>query len=129
MGLSAEQIKFYREQYERLWPYLQSAMLTYGETHSKDDLWNMVQSGHAQLWPMNNAAMLLTIEEYPSGLKEANVWLAGGDIDEIRQWEPVIEDFCKSQGCTRSVIKGRRGWLRALKGYREVATIMIKDFV
>lgn len=45
-------------------------------------------------------------------------------------WLPLlkkIEDYAKAEGCTSLRIFGRRGWLRALEDYREMATVIEKE--
>lgn len=38
-----------------------------------------------------------------------------------------LEKFAKDEGCKRVRINGRRGWLRALDGYREMQVTMMKE--
>lgn len=38
-----------------------------------------------------------------------------------------LEKFAKIEGCKRTRINGRRGWLRALDGYRETQVTMMKE--
>jgi hypothetical protein len=67
------------------------------------------------------------IRDYPTGLREGLGWLAGGDLEEIKEWMPMIERCARDLGCHRLTIAGRRGWLRALPGFREQATEITKD--
>lgn len=126
--MTPEQLSFYRKEFERCWKWLEAAIDVYGKTHSKDQVWKLIEDGKAQLWPTPNAVLLTSIDEYQSGLKELRGWLSGGDLNEIMQWEPIIAAWAKDNGCQRAVITGRRGWLKAFRGYRELATIMVKDF-
>lgn len=116
-----------RDEYERVWPWLAAAMLRYDETHSKEDIWKSIENGTAHLWPLKRSAMLTTIDEYPTGLKQIRGWLAGGDLQEIVEYIPTIEAWAKDVcGCTEAVIVGRKGWLKAFTNYREAGTIMKK---
>lgn len=101
--------------------------MRYGQTHTKDQIAEMCREGRAQLWPMPNAAMLTSIEVYPTGLKELRGWLAGGDLSEIKEWVPVVQAWAQEHGCKRVLITGRRGWLRAFDGYYDAGTILAKD--
>lgn len=126
-SLTKDQLEFYRAQLDRCWPWLKDALDHAGGTHDKEHLWDMIEHGDAQLWPTPNAAMLTSIERYPTGLIALRGWLSGGDLKEIQEWEPVIAAWAKNAGCQRVIICGRRGWLRAFKGYQERATVMTRD--
>lgn len=77
---------------------------------------------------MPNAVNLTTIETHPSGLREITAWLAGGDLKDIQAWEPHMCKWAKeTERCDRAIIVGRRGWLKALPGYRELVTKFAKD--
>lgn len=122
------QLSFYKEQFQKLWPHLETALISYGETHSKDEVWSLIESGKAQFWPLPNAALVTQIDKHNTGLTELRVWLAGGDVHEIASQEPIIEQWAKDEGCQRAVIFGRRGWQRTLHGFRDAGAILIKDF-
>jgi hypothetical protein len=126
--MSENAAEFYRKEFLRCWPWLDAAMKFYGPTHSKEQIWEEIATGRAQLWPMKNAVNLTTVMKHPSGLKDAHAWLAGGDLKEIQAWEPLMCKWAKeTEGCDRSIIVGRRGWLKALPGYRELVTTYAKE--
>lgn len=102
-------------------------MLRYGQTHTKEQIADLIRDGRAQLWPTKNAAMLTSVEVYPSGLKELRGWLAGGELSEIKEWTPIIEAWAKENECRRVLISGRRGWLKAFDGYYDAGAILAKD--
>lgn len=104
-------------------------MLRYGDTHRKEDVWAAIEAHQAQLHPLHKAAMLTTIELYPTGLKEIKGWLAGGDLNEIKAYEPIVADWAKSIGCHRAALAGRRGWLRELKSYHDGGTVLVKELI
>lgn len=54
-------------------------------------------------------------------------WLGGGSIGGLRKIEQQVEVWAKSMGAQRLTILGRRGWLRALTGWRELAALIAKD--
>jgi hypothetical protein len=116
-----------RDEFERVWPWLKDASMRYADTHRKRHVWQAIEKGNARLWTTPNAGLVTLVDTYPTGLKEIRGWLAGGDLDEIVGIVPQIEQWGKSQGCTRAVIHGRRGWLRAFDGYREAAITMVKE--
>ena len=87
----------------------------------------MIEGGRAQIWPTPNACMVTFVEDYPTGLRVLKGWLAGGDLDEILTTIPRIEEWARLAGCKKSLIGGRRGWLRKLPDYAEQYTIISKD--
>jgi hypothetical protein len=116
-----------RVEFDRLWPLLEQAVRRYGETHDKQHVWRRVESGDAQFWALPNSALVTEIVTYETGLREIRGWLAAGDIDEIASFVPLLEDWGRLAGCKRATITGRRGWLRAFNGYRDVCTTMVKE--
>jgi hypothetical protein len=108
--------------------YLQRAVDRAEGAFDLDHVWREVVKGDAQFWPGENTACVTRIEEYPSGIKAVLGWVAGGDdLDELKDIEARISVWAKGMGCDRFEIIGRRGWLRALDGYREGSTLLIKD--
>jgi hypothetical protein len=117
-----------REVFDRCWPYLEPAVAAYGPTHSKDDVWQRIESGEAQLWPLPHAAMVTELKRWPTGFKEAVAWLAGGSLVEIREFTPALEAWAKAEGCDRAAVcAGRLGWSRALTGYRQSGAFLTKE--
>ena len=55
------------------------------------------------------------------------VWLAGGELDELQRYQPALENYARSEGCSRIEIDGRKGWERALDGYKAERVILTKD--
>lgn len=116
-----------RAEYERVWPWLAAAVQRYGDTHSKEDIWGAITRGTAQLHPLPNSAIVTSIESYPTGRKEMRCWLAGGDLTEIKAYEPALCKWAREEGCHVMGIVGRRGWVKSLDGYRETAVILTKE--
>ncbi len=89
-----------------------------------------IEAGRAQLWGGLNAAVVTKLETYPSGIKACLFWLCGGDdMNEILDIEAKVSAWAARQGCHRVEIIGRRGWLRALKGYRETSTLLVREIL
>lgn len=116
-----------RAQFERLWPLLAGALLEHPGTYEKHHVWAEIEAGRAQLWPAPHSAVVTFIHVYPTGLKELRGWLAAGDVVEIQALEPIVSDWAKREGCSRFVLTGRRGWARALDGFREIAVFLNKE--
>jgi hypothetical protein len=113
-------------EFHRCRDWIQDA-LDYAEgEHEIEHVWAALKSGEAQLWPTSNGAVITTLRTYPTGEKAIVWWLAGGALAELKDTERAVSEWAKRQGCTRAVISGRRGWLKALDGYRETATVMVR---
>jgi hypothetical protein len=93
-----------------------------------DQVFAYLQAGHYQLWRIAEAAMVTEIRTYPTMLRTLNVLLLGGH-DWSRWWHlwPQIERWALARGCSRAEFSGRRGWARALKGWKETTIDMEKD--
>jgi hypothetical protein len=116
-----------RNEFERVWHWLAAAVIRYGDTHSKEDVWGAITRGTAQLHPLPNGAIVTSIENYPSGRKEMRCWLAGGNLREIQAYEPTLCRWAKEEGCHVMAIVGRRGWGKSLDGYNETAVVLTKE--
>lgn len=107
------------------WKFLEPAVEKSGE-HTKQSVWDALQRGQRQLWLSKKSAVITEMISYPSGLTVVNGWLAGGDLQEILRWLPMLEDWGRQRGATRVRVVARRGWAKVC-GYREVRSIMIKE--
>lgn len=124
--MTAEEMGWLASEFCRCRPWLQAALDRDIGTHTLDDVWQLLVTGPVQLWPTPNAAMVTMIEQYPRR-KLLRGWLSGGDLEEIQAHEPVIRAFAEREGCDGVMISGRRGWAKAFDGYREVASMMVRD--
>lgn len=109
--------------------YIEDALEYSGGTHTFDDVAAGVLSGDFQLWHKDNSAIVTEIVVYPR-LKDLHFFLAGGNLDELQQMTPIIEDWGKSVGCTRVSLAGRKGWQRTFlkdRGYEPQWQILSKE--
>lgn len=118
-----------RAEFERVWPWLEKAVSHSKEPFTADDVWQRIEDEMAQLWSAHDAAAVTTVEVYPNGEKSVRIWLAGGSLDSLIRICSFIEEWAKLKGAKSVTILGRRGWLRALDGYDEVATCMKKELI
>jgi hypothetical protein len=114
-------------EFERCWPWLAAALERGGNTHSKEHVRGLIEAGDAQLHPLRNGAIVTCILNHPTGIKELNYWLAGGELEELIRAETLISQLAKSMGCARVSISGRPGWKRKFPGYRDTATILVRE--
>lgn len=109
--------------------YIEAALEYAGGTHTFNDIAAGVLNNRFQLWPNENSAVVTEVVVYPQ-LKDLHYFLAGGNLDELQQMRPHIEQWGKSVGCTRVTLAGRRGWERTfLKdgGYKPEWFVLSKE--
>jgi hypothetical protein len=116
-----------KDEFNRVWPWLEKAVEHSREPFAADDVWGRIEDGLSQLWSAEDAAAVTTIDVYPNGDKSVQVWLAGGTLESVVRITGYIEEWARTKGAKCVKISGRRGWLRALDGYREAAVIMQKE--
>ena len=90
---------------------LASALVYTGGTHTVEDVLAAAASGQMQMWVGEDSIVVTEILTYPR-LKELNVFLAAGHLDEIRRLNPIILEWGRMHGCQRATAVGRRGWER-----------------
>ncbi|ANN76814.1 hypothetical protein BAU07_06525 [Bordetella flabilis] len=106
----------WREKFADCSDWIEAALQYTGGTHTLSDIEDGVEAGHFQLWPGKRAVIVTEIVVYPR-LKACQFFLAGGDLDELKEMVPCVEAWAKDLGCTRMTLAGRRGWERSfLKG-------------
>ena len=64
--------------------YIQDALDHCGNTHSVDDVLQMVEDGKAQLHVGNRCAVVTQEMDFPAG-RQLHYWLAGGDLEELQE--------------------------------------------
>jgi hypothetical protein len=90
---------------------LQKALDYGGNTHTLQDVIDLVRSGQAQFWENGDGAVVTELHEYPR-LKAVSFWLMSGTIPDCMALEDDILAWAKAEGCTMAVSVGRRGWGR-----------------
>lgn len=126
MPLSEADLHWLRSQFERCAPWLQAALDRDNTgAFELNDVWDYIVKGRAQLWPLEKSAVVTSLEYYPRKVA-LRYWLCGGELQDCLKAEPAIEAWAKQAGANYAQIGGRRGWLKALKGYKESCTFMIK---
>lgn len=106
---------------------VEAALLEGGETHTFDDILAGIRSNRYQWWPGLNSFVVTEIMDYPRK-RVCHVFLAGGELEEIRAIRTWVEEWAKSIGCSAATIYGRAGWERELKGegWRRTAVCLEK---
>lgn len=79
-----------------------------------------------QLWTGPKGAAVTMIYDFPQK-RVLHVFLAGGDMDQIKDFEESAALWGRGMGCTEMTLSGRRGWARELEGWRPIQTVMMKE--
>jgi hypothetical protein len=117
------------EDLERLRHHVVAALEYSGGTHGIEDIAEGLKTGRFQLWPGDNSVIVTEIIVYPR-LKNLHFFLAGGDLDELRLMQPLVESWGKNMGCTRVSLAGRQGWAKTFlrdEGYKPKWFVLSKD--
>lgn len=114
---------------DRCRPHIEAALEYAGGTHLPGDVIRAILAGGLQLWPGEHSAIVTEIEHYPQ-MKTCHLFLAGGDLDELKLMLPSIEQWAAQNGCSKVTLAGRKGWQRSfLKdvGYEPGCWAMAKE--
>lgn len=93
--------------------HIEAALGYGGNTHSFDDVRDMILKGTAQIWPAPRGCAVTEIVQYPRK-KVLNVWLAAGEMDQIIDMLDNAMEWGRAQGCEAMTLSGRMGWQRVL---------------
>lgn len=115
-----------QEEFERCRAWLLAALEYNGGEISIDDVFAGIMSGQFLFLPGQQSAIVYEIHDHPKK-RILNFVLAGGNLEELKRNEAAICRWAKSAGCASATIVGRKGWIKRLGGYREVATVMEKS--
>lgn len=121
MGFEAE--------WARCGPWIDAALVHAGGTHSLDDVRAMVcdPDQPVRFWAGRKAALVTEVQTWPSA-KVLLLWLAGGDLEELKDViRPKAEAWGREQGCGRVMIVGRPGWAKVLPDYTVQAVVCGKE--
>ncbi|MGB1223921.1 MAG: hypothetical protein ACPHCN_07235 [Mycobacterium sp.] len=111
-------------------PFIEDAIARSGGGHTLADVKRRVEDGSntTHIWPGKKSAAVTEIAW--EGTKPVlNCWLAGGDLEELREMIQAAEVFAERIGCHSVQVSGRKGWVRALRdlGYKPVAYTVEKE--
>jgi hypothetical protein len=93
--------------------YIEAA-LEHVDTHTIEDVEAGILAGLYVFWPASKSAAITEIQVFPRA-KHMHIFLAGGDLDELRSMVPMWQSWARFNGCGKVTLCGRRGWERALK--------------
>jgi hypothetical protein len=91
------------------------AALGYADhSHTFDNIVDMVVTGAAHFYPLENSFVLMEVLTYPQH-KNYHVFLAGGTKEEILDVHPWMLENARKLNCKYVTVCGRLGWVRELK--------------
>lgn len=114
------------EDFTRLRHHVQAALEHNGGTYAMDEVERRIADGRFRVWATDNAIVLTEICRLPSKTL-LNIALGGGELEQVKDLVLRVEGEAKDLGCVGVSIIGRRGWGKALDGYREAATVYMKE--
>ena len=101
---------------ERCRPWIEAALEYSGGTHNFEDVVDGIVDGNMQLWPSPRGCIVTEIVVYPRK-KVLNVFLGGGELDQLLDMHNDVTAWAKSYGCDTLMITGRFGWKKPLKAH------------
>lgn len=104
--------------------WIESALAYSGGTHDFKDIVDGVLSGHMQLWSGDEGCAVTEITVYPKR-KVLHVFLAGGKMDQILDFQESAAEFGRRNGCSKMTIAGRKGWTKVLKAHDWAETFVV----
>lgn len=113
---------------ERCKPWIEAALKYSGGSHDFDDVADNVRKGIMQLWPSERGCIVTEIVVYPKKTY-LNVFLAGGELDQILDMDASVKEWAKKHGCTGAMMSGRIGWKKPLAdlGWKILQTHFVKE--
>ena len=93
---------------------IESALNYANNSHSFDNIVDMVVTGAVHFYPLENSYVLMEVQTFPNH-KVYHVFLAGGEKEEILDVHPWMLENAKVLGCKYVTICGRLGWVKELK--------------
>jgi hypothetical protein len=101
-------------EFDRCWPWLEAALRHGGDRHTKESIWAGIVRGQYQFWPYGRSAGITHVDVYPT-CSVLQLWLVGGELDDVLAHEPELAAWAKAVGCAAMQLVGRPGWAKALR--------------
>lgn len=101
---------------------IETALSKAGDTHNSKDVLDGIMSGLYQFWPGETACLVTQVIDFPNE-RHLHIFVAAGDLNEIRDMYPYVEGWAKENGCVKATLMGRKGWSRSflsqMKGWKQ----------
>lgn len=114
---------------DRCKPWIEAALGYSGGTHDFGDIVTGLERGVLQLWPTPKGCIVTEIVVYPKK-RVLNVFLGGGELEQIMDMHGDVIEWAKAQGCSALTMSGRLGWKKPLeaRGWRHQHASYAKEF-
>jgi len=96
-------------------------------SHTYEQVIDIVKRGDAQLWALKDSAIVTEIVSYPQR-RTLRFWLAGGNLKTLLEVEPKIRKWSILYRCEAVEIIGRKGWEKVMKDYEPTAIVLVKEY-
>ena len=128
--------EFYTVIWTPLLPFIEAALeLDPLKRYGTQDLLEYLLAGRLRLWvgfdketSTFEMAGATEIIQYPN-CRVCHVWFVGGRNMKawIKELVSTVDDYARSEFCSHMTTTGRRGWIRAVPGWREDSLNMIRS--
>jgi hypothetical protein len=104
-----------QNEWDRCSKWLQDALDVSGNLATLDQVKALVDKSRAKFWFGKECAFVTEIVQFPNK-RALNIWLAGGDLQELLTFKPEVHKYAKDRECDIVLIQGGRpGWHRVIK--------------
>jgi hypothetical protein len=108
----------FEAEWARCSDWLAAALKRADDGRDLDEARSQVLADLAQFWPFDRCAFVTEVLETPDG-RTLHIWLGGGDLKEMAAHQETLAEWARAAGCRYATINGRRGWMRALRGFSD----------
>jgi hypothetical protein len=110
-------------------PQIEAALKFADDSHTFEDIKRDVEAGLLQFWPGFSSVMITEVVQVPR-YRSLNIFLAGGQLQELHSMLRELEKFAVQIGADRLTLNGRQGWARSglisKEGWEQTAVVMQK---
>lgn len=100
--------------FERLSPKLQASLDYALPTHTIEDVQRLIEEGKMHFWPIDDSVLITELVTFPQ-MKILNVFIGGGEANELERALPSLRRWAKQLGCSHVAFLGREGWRARLR--------------
>jgi hypothetical protein len=80
--------------------------------YSPEWIMDEIKAKRMQLWRFGDALAVTQLENYPTGLRELNIFIVSGENLPFEEMIDVLAAYGKSHGCSTLSGGGRKGWVK-----------------